>query len=227
MILLVTSDEQRANAILEDLSVEGFEIQGISDFKKALFRLYNRPEFEMILLDLESYTEEALDFCKKIKKDFTLKFIPLICIVNRDQIIDQLLLFELGADDFIFTPYSTVELQLKMRTIKRLMNLQKALKQKETQVENLKNIQRIMVTLNHYINNALTPLHTLVQLMDEKKHSDPQRLKDTSRRTVEMISRILTTLRQLVDTGEMKIVQQGVYKDLLLDIEKELKDIHG
>jgi len=133
--------------------------------------------------------------------------------------------FEFGADEFIYVPYTTPELQLKMRALQRLLELQDRLREKENQLKALRQVQRILVTLSHYINNSLTPLFMLVQTMDEKSPEDARRLKDFVFRTVQFINKVLLTLNNLVQNGELKVLTEGVYKNLLLDIESELKKL--
>lgn len=225
MVLLVSQNASLAKSIKRDLVHEGFTVELLLDFEKVLFKLHGNPKYQMILLDFEGCTNGASDLCQRIKKDPYLRFIPLISLLKEDQIVEQLIAFELGVDEFIYLPYTTPQLQLKMRSIQRLLKLQNQLKERENQLNALQQVQQILVTLSHYINNSLTPMYTLVQMMNEKDPHDSLRLKKIARRTVEFISKVLVTLNNIVQTGEMKVVQDGVYKNLLLDIESELKKL--
>ncbi len=225
MILLVTKNADLADSFRNDLKQEGFQVDLLENPAELPMRLYQNSEYHMAILDLERQEENISDLFQKLKKDARLRYIPLICIVKRDLVLEQLVAFELGADEFIYVPYTTTELQLKMRSIQRLLDLQNQLKEKENQLKALKQVQRILVTLSHYINNSLTPLYTLVQMMNEKNPKDAKRLKEFAARTVEFINKVLTTLNNLVQSGEMKVIKDGVYKDLMLDIEHELKKL--
>ncbi len=223
MILLISDRRAISAKIEEDLAREGFEIEVVKDFTQALLLLNQESGFQIILLDFEYSKHDVYEVCQKLKTNPSLKSIPLVCILEKNRMLDQLLSFEMGADDFIFLPYTTLEIQLKLRSIQRMIELQNQLQQKEAQVENLKNIQRVMVTLNHYINNALTPLYVSIQMMDEEQsNNDDGQLKEIARDTVEFISKVLQSLQKLVQSGKMKIMKEGVYKDMLIDIEHEL-----
>ncbi len=224
MILLLSKRTDFISKVETDLTREGFEVTATTNPDEITHKLYGKNEFKLILIDMEEGAEEMGEVWQKIKANPMGRLIPVIGFVKKDKLVDQLLLFEQGVDDFILVPYATPELQLKLRTFNRMFELQKALKEKELQVVNLKNIQRIMVTLNHYINNALTPLYSFIQMMDDKNPEDALRLKKIANQSVELITKILKTLQKLVETGEFQIVHEGVYKDLLLDIEKKLKD---
>lgn len=225
MILLVTKNNNLAKSFRNDLNQEGFEVELFNWKQDLLLSLYQRNDFDMLILDLESTDVTTSDLFQKIKAHPTLSHIPLICIIKKDLVLEQLIAFELGADEFIFIPYTTPELQLRMRSIQGLLNLQKQLREKESRLNSIKQTQKILVTLNHYINNSLTPLYSLLQVMDESKPEDARRLKEFSHKTVDFIRRVLITLNNLVQNGEIKAVKQGVYRDLMLDIENELKKL--
>ncbi len=225
MILLVTKNNNLAKSFRNDLKQEGFEVELFNWKQDLLLSLYQRNDFDMLILDLESMDVTTSDLFQKIKANPALSHIPLICIIKKDLVLEQLIAFELGADEFIFIPYTTPELQLRMRSIQGLLNLQKQLREKESRLNSIKQTQKILVTLNHYINNSLTPLYSLLQVMDESKPEDAKRLKEFSHKTVDFIRRVLITLNNLVQNGEIKAVKQGVYRDLMLDIENELKKL--
>ncbi|MCB0260870.1 MAG: response regulator [Calditrichaeota bacterium] len=222
MILLLSDNQETAAAIQADLAREGFEIELETDHRQALKNLGEDSQFQLVLLDIAYSKHDAFDICRRIKSDKNLKLIPLVCLLEKNRFVDQLLAFEMGADDFIFLPYSALEIQLKFRSLHRLIDLQTQIQQKDAQLENLKNIQRIMVTLNHYINNALTPLYFAVQIMEEGQPADADRVKNIAKETVEFISKVLQSLHKIVQSGKLKILKEGVYKDIMLDIEQEL-----
>ncbi len=222
MILLLSDNQNTAKTIQTDLSKEGFEVDVLDDFTRAFMQLNNQPDYKMILLDFEYSKHDVFDICDKIKKNPTFKFLPLVCIMDKNRFVDQLLAFEMGADDFIFVPYNALEMQLKMRSIQRIIDLQNQIQQKDAQLENLKNIQRIMVTLNHYINNALTPLYFAIQIMEDDQKEDTERIRVIAKDTVEFISKVLQSLHKIVQSGKIKILKEGVYKDIMFDIEQEL-----
>ncbi|RMF56498.1 MAG: DNA-binding response regulator, partial [Calditrichaeota bacterium] len=187
MILLLSNNPDTAQRIKEDLQPEGFDLTIVDDFLAAIITLKKENRYRILLVDFEYDKHDVLEVMQKIKRDGELKHLPLICIVDRSRMVDQLMAFEMGADDFIYIPYSTVEIQLKIRSLQRLIDMQNELVQKDTQLQQLKNAQRVVVTLSHYINNALTPLYFAVQVMDETSLEDARRVKKTAWDTVEFI----------------------------------------
>ncbi len=226
MILFASENEQVGQSFVQDLEQEGFQVKWFASYQDIISELYQHLNtYDMIILDMASNVEATTDLCQKLKSHSQFKLKPLICLVQKDYVVEQLIAFELGADEFIYVPYTSVELQLRMRMFRRLLELQKELEEKRNQLKAIKQIQQILVTLSHHINNSLTPLYTMVQIMNEKNEEDARRLKEFAINTVKFTNKVLRTLNELVQSGEMKVVQEGVYKDLLLDIEQELKKL--
>lgn len=225
MILLLSRNNELTSSFLTDLRREGFSIEKREKTKDIGTFLHKKPEIQMIIIDLEDLQNEVTEVFQRIKQDPQLHLTPIICIIHKDLILEQLIAFELGADDFIYYPYTTLELQLKMRALQGLLNLQSQLKEQENRLQNLRQTQRVLVTLNHYINNSLTPLYSLVQTINEDSLDDLLKLKYTSQYTIEFIKNVLNILNNLIQSGEFKSKKNGVYRDLILDIEHELRDL--
>ena len=49
-----------------------------------------------------------------------------------------------------------------------------------------------------------------------------KRLQSIANDTVVFVSKVLQSLQTLIDTGKMKVAQEGIYKNIMFDIEKEL-----
>lgn len=222
-VLVVSSNSKLTSEIEKDLKKEGFEVDVFSALNRVHVHVYQKKAYNTIILDLESFGAEAFEVCNKLKSDSSLKFIPIVCVLDKNKIAEKLMAFEMGADDFIFIPYSPFEIQLKLRALARLVEMQHNLKEKDRQIENLRSVQRLMVSLNHYINNALTPLYSFIQMMREDEIEDVRKLKRLAQDTVQLVTKILDGLQELIDSGEIKITREGVYKDILLDIENKLR----
>jgi len=224
MLLLISTNTEFANSFVTDLNREGFSVEIRRKTKDIRTFLHLRKDIQMLILDLESIGNKTSEIFQRIKQDPKLNLMPIICIIKRDLFIEQLIAFELGADDFIFIPYNTLELQLKMRSIQGLLNLQSQLKEKESRLKVINHTQKVLVTLTHYINNSLTPLYSMAQAPHDTCSEDHKQLKEQSVHTIEFIKKVLSALNNLVQSGEMRVVKQGVYKDLLLDIESKLQN---
>ncbi|RMF60152.1 MAG: hypothetical protein D6748_04725, partial [Calditrichaeota bacterium] len=70
-----------------------------------------------------------------------------------------------------------------------------------------------------------TPLYFAVQVMDETSLEDARRVKKTAWDTVEFISKVLQSLQKIITSEQLKLVKEGVYKNIMFDIEKELNQL--
>lgn len=226
MILLLSKNKVLSGSFVKDLRQEGFQIETITHNHNLRSYLYSCHDLRIIIIDLESMEQTAASIFRVVKEDPRLKYIPIVGIIRRDLVIEQLIAFELGADDFIYIPYTTVELQLKMRTIQGLLDLQNQLREKEGKIKTLRETQKILVTLSHYINNSLTPLYNQVQFLDENNHDNIRQLKESTTNTIEFIKKVLTSLNNFVQGSEYKVWQENKYRDLLIDIENELEKLN-
>ena len=115
--VLVIEDEPDLRKTLEyNLLREGFEVSGCGSIKEAK-KLIEDPKFSIILLDLMLPDGSGLDLCKEIKSDTATKDIPIVILTAKDDEVDKVVGFELGADDYVTKPFSVRELILRVKAI--------------------------------------------------------------------------------------------------------------
>ncbi len=222
MIILITQDADLARRIQTPLEFEGFDVLQKGTARDAQIEIFQNDRVVTIIFDYQQAASEGIHNYLKIKELENGKFVPLVAIIEKNQMAEQITLFEMGVDDFIFLPFNTIELQMKIRSIQRLISLTQSLKTKEAQIENFKNLNRVIGTLNHYINNALTPLYSLAQMTNPENPQEARRLKELTEETAAFIGKVLNALRNMTQQRELKVVQEGVYQDVMFDIEQEL-----
>ena len=59
----------------------------------------------------------GLDLCREIKLDKEKSSIPIIILTAKDDEVDKVVGFELGADDYVTKPFSVRELILRMKAV--------------------------------------------------------------------------------------------------------------
>ena len=73
--------------------------------------------FSLILLDLMLPDGSGLDLCREIKSDKDKSSIPIIILTAKDDEVDKVVGFELGADDYVTKPFSVRELILRAKAV--------------------------------------------------------------------------------------------------------------
>ena len=116
-IILVIEDEPDINKTISyNLLTEGFEPISAYNLSEADDWIQsNSPD--LILLDLMLPDGSGLDFCKRIKSKDKFNNIPIIILTAKDDEVDKVVGFELGADDYVTKPFSVRELILRIKAI--------------------------------------------------------------------------------------------------------------
>jgi two-component system phosphate regulon response regulator PhoB len=115
--ILVIEDEPDIRKNLEyNLAREGFKVSAVGSLSDANEKLKNNV-FSLILLDLMLPDGSGLDLCKKIKGNPETESIPIIILTAKDDEVDRVVGFELGADDYVTKPFSVRELILRVKAM--------------------------------------------------------------------------------------------------------------
>lgn len=116
-IILVIEDEPDINKTISyNLLTEGFEPISAYNLLEADDWIQNNSP-DLILLDLMLPDGSGLDFCKRIKSKDKFNNIPIIILTAKDDEVDKVVGFELGADDYVTKPFSVRELILRIKAI--------------------------------------------------------------------------------------------------------------
>jgi len=115
--ILVIEDEPDIRRNLEyNLGREGFNASSVGSLDEANEKLKSK-KFDLILLDLMLPDGSGLDLCKKIKSNSETEATPIIILTAKDDEVDKVVGFELGADDYVTKPFSVRELILRIKAI--------------------------------------------------------------------------------------------------------------
>ncbi|MDC1073848.1 response regulator transcription factor, partial [Gammaproteobacteria bacterium] len=97
-------------------SREGYKVVSASSLSEGKEQI-NSSDFSLILLDLMLPDGSGLDLCREIKSDKDKSSTPIIILTAKDDEVDKVVGFELGADDYVTKPFSVRELILRIKAI--------------------------------------------------------------------------------------------------------------
>jgi two-component system phosphate regulon response regulator PhoB len=136
--ILVIEDEPDIRKTLEyNISREGHKVLtagSIHDAEKIL----QSQSLSLILLDLMLPDGSGLDFCRKLKTNSKTESIPVIILTAKDDEVDKVVGFELGADDYVTKPFSVRELLLRIKAVLKRGEVKKDIVEVERQFGDLK-----------------------------------------------------------------------------------------
>ena len=138
MNILVIEDEPDIRKTLEyNISREGHKVLtagSIHDAEKIL----QSQSISLVLLDLMLPDGSGLDFCRKLKTNSKTESIPVIILTAKDDEVDKVVGFELGADDYVTKPFSVRELILRIKAVLKRGEVKKDIVEVERQFGDLK-----------------------------------------------------------------------------------------
>ena len=135
--ILIIEDEPDIRKTLEyNISREGYEVISASSLSEGRQKLES-ASFTLLLLDLMLPDGSGLDLCRELKQDKSLSAMPVIILTAKDDEVDKLVGFELGADDYVTKPFSVKELILRIKAVIKRGDKKKDLVEVERQFGDL------------------------------------------------------------------------------------------
>jgi DNA-binding response OmpR family regulator len=115
-ILVVEDDHKVQRALARLFEPEGFTVEIASDGVAGLEAFKTGPA-AIVILDLHLPKMTGKDVCRDMKK--LNPSVPIIILSAASDVVDKVLLLELGADDYVTKPFSPRELLARVRVALR------------------------------------------------------------------------------------------------------------
>jgi DNA-binding response OmpR family regulator len=117
--ILIVEDDAAIGAFVQTaLEREGFVSELVKRGDTALERAETFSP-DLILLDLMLPGLDGLQVCQALRR--RAQYIPIIMLTAKDDEVDKIVGFELGADDYITKPFKMRELLARIRALLRLV----------------------------------------------------------------------------------------------------------
>jgi GGDEF domain-containing protein len=118
-ILIISSDENLKKVLNFCFDGWGYEVflhdSPVNDINKI-----KKISPDAIVVDVYSASKTQLHICNIIKEDLITAFIPIITLINKRQLREQLLLLKQGVDDYLIKPPDPLDLRVRIEmAIKR------------------------------------------------------------------------------------------------------------
>jgi DNA-binding response OmpR family regulator len=116
LIVLVEDDEAVAKGLEYALSQEGYEVAWASRGAQGR-EIIDKRQPKLIILDIRLPDTSGFDLCRQLRAAGHRQ--PILMLTARDEEVDKVLGFELGADDYVVKPYHLRELLSRIRALLR------------------------------------------------------------------------------------------------------------
>ena len=118
MILIADDDDDVRELVGMNLRRAGYSTEEAADGLTALRMVRNRKP-DAIVLDVMMPGRDGLFVCQELRKDETLRSIPIIMLTAKGMAEDRIAGLQVGADDYISKPFSPKELVLRVQSVLR------------------------------------------------------------------------------------------------------------
>lgn len=118
MIYTLDHNNETNDFVRYTLIEKGYDIKtfgNVSDFWDAIFK--ELPQ--LVLLNIDSNQKEELNTLKELRIGFKTNMIPVIVISEQGTEKDKAEAFNNGADDYIASPFSSMELTVRIQSLFR------------------------------------------------------------------------------------------------------------
>lgn len=112
-LLIVDDDDMLRYLIQMQLANSGYHIRQAANVAEATEQIHRRLP-DLILLDVVLPDISGLEFCRKLRQQYSKTVLPVIFITGKHQMGDLAEGFDCGANDYIIKPFSREEILLRV-----------------------------------------------------------------------------------------------------------------
>lgn len=117
MHILIIEDEPDIRKTIEyNFLKEGFKVSNAASLADGRAAFFSKS-IDFIILDLMLPDGSGLDLCREIKSNPASSATPIVILTAKNEEVDKVVGFELGADDYVTKPFSVRELLLRVKAI--------------------------------------------------------------------------------------------------------------
>jgi len=115
-ILIVEDEQAIAQALEDDLTLEGYQVVVVKDGRTAVTKA-REEAFDLILLDIMLPGKDGFEVCRELRRGGLRT--PILMLTARTQESDKVLGLETGADDYVTKPFGVRELRARIAALLR------------------------------------------------------------------------------------------------------------
>lgn len=119
-ILIIEDDPSILVGLETTLQDEKYEVLTAADGEKG-YALGKKENIDLIILDIMLPKKNGMDICRDLRKDGVT--IPIVMLTSKKEEVDEVMGFEVGANDYVTKPFSPQRLLARIRNLLRPGNV--------------------------------------------------------------------------------------------------------
>lgn len=117
-ILIIEDERSLVEVLTYNLKKEGFEVLSASDGQEGLRRAQMALP-ALVVLDLMLPVIEGLEVCRQLRSGARTRDIPILMLTARSEEVDEIVGFQMGADDYVTKPFKIKPLIQRIKALLR------------------------------------------------------------------------------------------------------------
>lgn len=196
MRILIAEDNLTSRRILESILVKwNYDVISACDGNEAWEMLQEKDHPKLIILDWMMPGINGVEICRRLRQVEAVKPIYIILLTARDEKNDIIEGLGAGADDYIPKPFDKDELRARIDVGRRVVELQRALLEKEK----LQVIFEMTGAICHELSQPMQAIsgNSELMLMNLKKENPMYKHVETIKNQVERMGDITRKLKRV------------------------------
>jgi len=115
-ILLVEDEDALRTTLSDRLRGEGYVVDTAIDGQEGLEKA-TKSAFDLLILDVMLPHRSGLDLCREIRQAGLAT--PVLFLTARNEVVDKVVGFKLGGDDYVTKPFEAAELMARIEALLR------------------------------------------------------------------------------------------------------------
>ncbi|MBE9222733.1 response regulator [Cyanobacterium stanieri LEGE 03274] len=207
-ILVIDDDVSIRDSIREILTTLDFQVITASNGKQGL-QLIKKNSLDLILCDVSMPTMTGYELLETLQSQEKFSSIPFIFLTGNSDTRNMRKGMELGADDYLFKPFTIDSLLKAINT--RLEKTARLKKQSSTRLTELRH--NISFALPHEINTPLNGINSSAQLLkDYADNLSQEELKEIADLILESSKRLTHLMQNFLLYAELELISQDNQK---------------
>lgn len=200
--ILYVDDNAIDLKLVENILSHDYEILLAKDSKEA-FDILKTYEIDLLLLDILMPGMDGLTFLDELKNHSEYLEMPVIFLTVKDGPSDIEYGLAKGANDYVIKPFHPMVLKSRVANHITMFNTRKC----EIELEKLRTMESVIVSLNHEINNPLTIISVTIELLKgTMKNEKGILILDRMQNSTDKIAEVLFKVKRL---NEIRKVNMG------------------